>query len=231
MELGNPLFIWALLAIPVPIIIHLFFRRHKKKLKFSATQLFLPFEQTLAYRRNLREILLLLNRIAIIILLVLALARLVIRNFAYVGGGRADTVIILDDTMSMQQLLPSGKTAYSLACRKADDILSTLGKGDRAGLVYLSGRQGVPLTGNIQAVHQALNNNTVTGAAGSFTAALEKSSNYFFNALNPNREVYIISDFQKYQMPAEPYRDIARPDQRFTCCHFKAIEATLQSVL
>jgi len=34
MNLGHPLFLWGLLAVPLPLLLHLFFRRRKASIAF-----------------------------------------------------------------------------------------------------------------------------------------------------------------------------------------------------
>ena len=51
MEFANSLFLWGLLAVPLPVLLHLFFRRRKAKVAFSTLQF---FQQRRLSRRLLR---------------------------------------------------------------------------------------------------------------------------------------------------------------------------------
>ena len=55
MEFGNSIFLWGLLAIPLPLLLHLFFRRRKASIAFSTLQFFHQRKRYLAHRRRLRE--------------------------------------------------------------------------------------------------------------------------------------------------------------------------------
>ena len=55
MEFSNAVFLWGLLAVPLPILLHLFFKRRKSKVAFSTLQFFHQRKKYLAHRRRLRE--------------------------------------------------------------------------------------------------------------------------------------------------------------------------------
>ncbi|MEI6420855.1 MAG: BatA and WFA domain-containing protein [Lentisphaerota bacterium] len=173
MQFGNAIFLLGLLAVPLPIIIHLYFRRNRIRVKFSTTQFFRKREKVLAFKRKLRDILLLVLRTLSILLLVLALSMPLLSSFKYISGGRTDAVIILDDTLSMCRKCSSGQTAYDYARKKAQEITGTLGGGDSAALILLSGGKGISLTRNIQKVGDAIRNSSPSGATGSYSGALK----------------------------------------------------------
>jgi len=204
MNLGHPLFLWGLLAVPLPLLLHLFFRRRKASIAFSTLQFFLQQKRYLAHRRRLREWLLLLVRTLALLMLVLALARPTLQGFTAAFAARTTVALIVDDTLSMDRKLGSGMTAFALATQKADEILNTLSEGDAASLIFLSGRPGLALTRQRQAVRRALEEARVTGASGSFAAALQHAQIDLAAGAAPNREIYLLSDFQSNQTPDAP---------------------------
>ena len=203
MTFGNPIFLWGLLAVPVPILLHLFFKRRKAKVPFSTLQYFQHNKRYLAHRRRLREILLLLVRTLALLFLVLALARMMLQRMPYAFAARSDVVVILDDTLSMDRKLASGESAFELAARKAREILDTLSEGDAAALVFVSGRQGIDLTRRRPVVQQLIEDSRVTAATGSYSAAFKQAVSVFESGANPNREIFVISDFQRNQAPSK----------------------------
>jgi len=204
MTFANPIFLWGLLAVPLPILLHLFFRRRKAKVVFSTLQFFHLRERFLAHRRRLREFILLLIRTLALLCLALALARPLFTRMPFSLASRTNAVIVLDDTLSMDRKTGSGATAFEIAVQKADEILDTLSEGDGAALVFLSGHPGVALTRKIQVIRQRLQEARVTGATGSFGSALKEADAHLSAEGNPNREVFVLSDFQRNQMPARP---------------------------
>ena len=204
MEFGNSIFLWGLLAVPLPVLLHLFFRRRKANIAFSTLQFFHQQKRYLAHRRRLREILLLLIRTLALLCLVLALSKLQLQSMPASLSARTTVAIILDDTLSMNRKLGSGTTAFELATQKAAEILNTLSEGDAAALVFLSGRQGIALTRKRQLLQQLLEDARVTGATGSYSACLKQALSDLVADGNPNREVFVISDFQSNQAPSTP---------------------------
>jgi len=204
MSFGNPIFLWGLLAVPLPILLHLFFRRRKANIAFSTLQFFHQQKRYLAHRRRLREFLLLLIRTLVLIFLVLAFSKVLIQSRPVSLAARTNLAILLDDTLSMDRKLGSGTTAFELATQKAEELLNTLSDGDAVSLVLLSGRPGIALTRKRQAVRQLLEGARVTGATGSYRAAFKQALTDLAADGNPNREIYVISDFQSNQMPSEP---------------------------
>lgn len=202
MMFANPIFLWGLLAVPLPILLHLFFKRRKAKVPFSTLQFFQNRKRYHAHRRRLRELLLLLVRTLAILFLVLALARVLLQRMPHAFAARSDVVIVLDDTLSMDRKLASGESAFELARRKAREILDTLSEGDAAALVFLSGRTGIERTRRRPLVQQLIEESRVTAATGSFSAALKRAAALLESGTNPNREIFVLSDFQKNQVPS-----------------------------
>ncbi len=227
MQFGNTIFLWGLLALPVPLLIHLYFRRKRVRLKFSTTQFFKRSEMLLSFRRKLRDILLMLLRTLAILFLVLALSRPSIGGFKYMSAGNTDAVIILDDTLSMCRKNSSGETAYTSACRKAKEIIGMLGTGDSAGVIFLSGRRGGSLTQDIRKADEAVRNSMLTGCGGSYSAGFKKASELMLTSQNPNHEIYLISDFQSSQAPSQPYRNEDLKDSRI---YFGSVLGTQENI-
>ena len=70
-----PQFLWALLAIAIPIIIHLFNFKKFKKVYFSDLRLLKEVEMETSKKSNLKHLLILLSRILAIAALVFAFAQ------------------------------------------------------------------------------------------------------------------------------------------------------------
>ncbi|MBP5320823.1 MAG: BatA and WFA domain-containing protein [Kiritimatiellae bacterium] len=204
MSFGYPAVLWGLLAVPLPLLVHLFFRRRKSEIAFSTLLFFKPHRREWAMRRRIREAVLLALRCLTVAALVLAFAQPLLRSGPSFLGGRTQTVFLLDDTLSMDRRLASGETAFAAAVAKAGEVLETLSPGDSAALLFLSGREGVPFTRDIPAIRQRLEGAAVTGAPGAFAAGMDQVAAAFRQGREPNRELFILSDFQKNQFPARP---------------------------
>jgi hypothetical protein len=204
MSFAHPFFLWGLLAVPFPLLLHLFFRRRKARIDFSTLQFFHERRRELSMRRRIREWLLLALRTLAVLTLVLALAQ-PLSNGGFGFAARTQAVIVLDDTLSMDRRLASGGTAFTLACQKAVEVLGTLREGDSAALVFVSGQEGMGFTRQPQRVRARLEAAAVTGAAGSYGAALAKADSLFKAEPAPNRECYILTDLQKNQLPERTF--------------------------
>jgi hypothetical protein len=76
MQFVNPVFLWGLLFLAVPIIIHLFQFRRFKKIYFSNTSFLQEIKETSQQSRRLKHLLVLLMRLIAVAFLVMAFANL-----------------------------------------------------------------------------------------------------------------------------------------------------------
>ncbi len=104
MGFGTPWILWALAAIAIPVIIHLFYFRRYKKVFFSNIQ-FLQ-EATVDQKKSgrLRNLLILLSRILAVIFLVLAFALPFFGSGDVTKAATDKLVIYIDNTFSMSQI-------------------------------------------------------------------------------------------------------------------------------
>lgn len=139
MGFESPLFLIALAGAAVPVIIHLIFRVRKRVVIFGSNRFLEQAVRKHKKRLRLRDILLLLMRVALIALIALAFAR---PTFDLPPdareGARRDVVFVLDDSLSMSAGRLA-RTNLDEAKSRVLDALAALAKGDRAGLVLCSG--------------------------------------------------------------------------------------------
>lgn len=127
----NPAILWALAAVSIPILIHIFNLKRTKKIEFS-TLMFLKEIQQSKYRRiKLKQLLILLCRIAFIILLVMMFSRPFDTGFLGSPGSKARSTVLLiiDDSFSMQSRTSSG-SELDAAKRKLTETIDILGSDD-----------------------------------------------------------------------------------------------------
>lgn len=124
----NPLAWWGLLAIAVPIIIHLINRLRYKKIDWAAMEFLLKAIQRHKRKLMAEQLILLLLRCLLILLVVL----LIVRPLWFMGGNGTEAgslhhhIIVLDDSFSMNDLddakRPDGMTAF----RRGTQLLTDL---------------------------------------------------------------------------------------------------------
>lgn len=124
MSFLNPQFLFALSAVAIPIIIHLFHFRRFKTLYFTNVRFLKEIKQETATRSNLKQLLILLSRILTIIFLVLAFAQPFIPAKEDKGSYSKKAVsIFLDNSFSMNTIGEEG-TYFDEAKQKAREILN-----------------------------------------------------------------------------------------------------------
>ena len=197
----NPIFLLGILAAAVPLIIHLWRRHQAKTVDFSSLMFLLA-----AYRQNVRRIqlkhlLILLLRVLIIILIALALARPLLKNRFAFAGGRTKTsiVIILDNSYSMAyQGIQGGR--FEVAKGMGLEIAQSLQRGDSASVILMS---DIPdplfpkLTKDLNQVREAIRRSQISYRATLVPPSLEMAHDILEASNDPNKEIYLISDFNR----------------------------------
>ena len=201
MEFGAPAFLFALPLALAPLVLHLFYHRKRSTVLFSSLIFFVRREKYFAYRRRLLEVLLMCCRILGLALIVFALARPYFKKISFLAGAGTEAVILLDDSMSMQRTVPGGRTAFEVAVRQAESLMNSLNKEDSAGLVFLSGKQGMEPTREKRKVVTALREANVTGCAGNLTLAVRRAVELLKRSQGINREIYLLTDLQESMLP------------------------------
>ena len=199
----NPLFLFGLLATGIPLVIHLWNRRRVVTIDFSSLIFITAAHRENARRFQLRQLLILLLRVAIIALIALALARPFLTLGLPVASVRAktDVIIVLDNSYSMAYQDING-IRLDKAKTLATDIIDTLRHGDRAALILMS---DIPkpvfrqLTPDIESVTAAINDTETSYRTTNVQPSLELAHEILtVGARSPRpyyKEIYLISDF------------------------------------
>ncbi len=136
----NPMAWWGLLAVSVPIIIHLLNRLRYRRVRFAAMEFLLKSQQRQQRKLIIEQLLLLAARC----LLVALVAALIARPTWLMGdaGRSADWpnhhVILLDDSLSMHDLIDARTPETGTAFRSAIQLIGELGQShlDQGGAHY-----------------------------------------------------------------------------------------------
>ena len=98
----NPTALWGLLALSVPILVHLFHFRRYTTIYFSDVRLLSQMEEQRSTRSNLKRLLLLLFRMASIFFVVLAFAQPVLdEEKSLVDDMARHEILLIDNSLSM----------------------------------------------------------------------------------------------------------------------------------
>ena len=195
----NPLFLFGLLATGIPLVIHLWNRRRVVTIDFSSLIFITAAHRENARRFQLRQLLILLLRMAIVAFIALALARPFLTLGLPVVSVRAktDVIIVLDNSYSMAYQDING-IRLDKAKTLATDIIDTLRHGDRAALILMS---DIPkpvfrqLTPDIESVTAAINDTETSYRTTNVQPSLELAHEILTESEQLNKEIYLISDF------------------------------------
>lgn len=197
----NPFLLFGLFAAGIPLLIHLWNRRRVVTIDFSSLMFLAAAHRENARRFQLRQLLILLLRMAIVALIAFALARPFLTLGLPVASVRAktDVVIVLDNSYSMGYQEVDG-VRFEKAKTLATDILDTLRHGDSATLILMSDTpQPVfqQLTPDLESVIAAINNAEISYRTTNVQPSLELAHEILATSEQLNKELYLISDFAR----------------------------------
>jgi len=188
-----PGFLFALLAIAIPIVIHLFNFRKFKKVYFSNVQFLKEAKEQNSSREKLKNLLVLLCRILTVAFLVLAFARPYISSDTLADPSLRNVIsIYIDNSYSMETVNKEG-SLLDEARRKAKEIARAYGLNDRFRLI----------TNDFEGRHQRLvgREEFIQLLDEVKISAVSRNLQQVMNRMQPegnnNQISYLLSDFQK----------------------------------
>jgi hypothetical protein len=191
----NPLFLAAAVAVAVPIFLHLFQRHETRRYSFPALRYLERTEKEHARRIKLRQLLLLLTRVAILLLLVGAGARLI---FAGRGASHPPTAvaIILDNSLSSGLVVGETRVLDELKAL-ARAALGQATDEDRFWVIR-AGEPWLPaIPGGAPEARAAVDATEASDGEGDLTAALERAVELLQTSDLLQREIHLLSDMQR----------------------------------
>lgn len=201
----NPLLLIGLAAAAIPIILHLINLRKLRTIEFSTIAFLKDLQRTKIRRLKIRQILLLVVRTLLVVLLVLAFSRPTLRGHVAAGfGSQAKTtaVILIDDSRSMEGSDEHGELVKQ-AREAAAHVVDLMREGDEVTLLKLSdfgpgsSAEQFPPQRSFAALRSAIAHVKPTSIHRKLNDAVRFSAKLLALSKNFNKEVYIISDFQK----------------------------------
>src|SRR5436305_10993955 len=126
--------LWGAAAAVIPVALHVFFRSRYRTVRWGAMEFLLAAVEQTSRRHRFQELLLLCARVAVLVLLALALARPSSQAGASAAGDAVDAVLLFD-------------TSYSMDAREG-----TATRLDRAKAAALAILDNLPQNSTIQVV-------------------------------------------------------------------------------
>ncbi len=202
-----PTFLFALAALAIPIIIHLFYFRRFKKVYFTNVRFLREVKEETSARSKLRNLLVLLARLLALTFLILAFAQPFIpARDAEVKQGRKAVSIFVDNSFSMDAL-SQDVPLVEKAKQRAREIVEAYSVDDRFQI----------LTNDFEGRHQRLVSQedatslieeiSVSPAVKELSRVLTRQQQALNTGDVPNQSAYLVSDFQRNITDLENYRD------------------------
>ncbi len=199
MQFVYPGFLFALAALSIPIIVHLFNFRRFRKILFTNVRFLQEIKQDTRSRSRLKHILILITRLLAVTFLVLAFAQpLIPSGKKAIVGGTKNVSIYIDNSFSMEAIGKNG-SLLETAKRKAREIANAYQPADHFQL----------LTNDFEARHQRVVNREEflqlvdevksSSSVKLISEVITRQKDAMRNAKNGQNQIslYEISDFQK----------------------------------
>ena len=210
----NPAVLFGLLAASIPVLIHLLNLKKLKKIEFSTLTFLKELQKNKIRKLKLKQWLLLALRVLIILLLVTAFARPTLKGIALGGttsAAKTTAVYILDDTFSMSAVDADG-SYFNQSKQIIINLIKNLQEGDEAALVFVSdqGNEDLKPTLDLDEISKEVKEADISYSSGTINHALIRASESIDRSNNFNKEIYLLSDFQKGRLSDESLPDLSR---------------------
>jgi len=195
MQFLYPGFLWALLLLAIPIIIHLFYFRKFKKVYFTNVRFLKEVKQETSNRSRIKNLLVLLSRLLALAALVFAFAQPILTDKKEINNAPKAVSIFLDNSFSMQAL-SSDVPLFDLAKDKVRDIVNAYRDTDQFQIIThdFEGRhQRFYSKENILSLIDEVE---ISPSVNLLSIAIDRLEQSLSTA-DADKEMYIVSDFQQ----------------------------------
>lgn len=206
MHFINPYFLFGLIAIAIPIIIHLFNFRRFKKVYFSNVKFLKEVEITTKKQNKVRSWILLLSRILAIICLVLLFSQPYFSNqeTKLVEKGLNAVVICVDNSFSMQNQGKEGRLLDE-AKQKAKDIVNQYNSNDEFLLLTMDMEGKHQHFVNKDKFIELLDEVEITSNSEFDSKLISRSYDLLNTKQGFNKRCFFISDYQSSAFNGEKF--------------------------
>lgn len=195
MIFANPIFLWGLLALLIPIAVHLFNFRRYRKVYFSNVERLMEVKSEKRKVKQLKRWLVLLMRCLAIVGLVLAFAQPTLPGKEQLQSGSTAVSVYIDNSFSMENSGSDG-SQLETAKQKAREIASAYRPGDRFQLLsntftgeefrWLSREEFLDAVDVLQ----------ISPASRRLGEVAQRQADFLKQSGAANRHAYLVSDYQ-----------------------------------
>ena len=197
MRFANPTILFALSAVSIPILIHLFNLRKFKRVLFTNVQLLKEVQQQTIKQHRLKHLLVLFSRILFILFLVFAFAKPFIPSSKQsIRQGVNYTSIYIDNSFSMNLQNEDG-VLLEQAKNKAKEIISAYQASDKFQIISndLAAQSQQFLTK--EETFKAIDELKISPNFCALTSVMNRQNSLFATVNASNKNCFYLSDFQK----------------------------------
>lgn len=191
----NPSLLWFLPLALVPILLHLITLHRLRTVELATFRFLMDSYVQQRRRTRLLEFLVMLLRFGFVSLIVLTLARPMLKRFAFLAGGESgrDVAIIIDASPSMA-LRSAGTTSLQRAQGAAETIIGLVGSEDHVKVIRAASRPEVLAEGFAARPDRIVErlDHLATDAGGADLAAALKE--VFTSKAHGSRVIYLFTD-------------------------------------
>ncbi len=196
MEFLQPILLWGLPAVFLPLVIHLLNRLRYRQVDWAAMAFLLAATRRSTNNLRIRHWLLLASRMLIVLLIILALSRPLMRGrLGALAGGAPDTVLLLlDRSASMETQTQQGQSRREQALA----FFAEMGSRRRTASSYvlIEHVERAPLELRHPAVVQELASTGPTDTAADIPALLRAAVDYVIEHDTGRTEILLATDRQ-----------------------------------
>ena len=200
----NPTILWALLAVSIPIVVHLFHFRRFKKTYFSNVALLQNIQNKTQKQSKLKHLLVLICRILTVVFLVLAFAQPNPKSALklLVGEGTNHVSIVIDNSFSMATNTERG-TLFDQAKLNAKDLVMRFKASDRFALITQDFLDDNRRFVSREEIVDAIERLEIVPFSHSLSELVSRQKNLYQNISGDNKALFVMSDFQKTMIDIE----------------------------
>jgi hypothetical protein len=196
----NPAILFGLLAVSLPIAIHLLSKPRLRRVRWAAIRFLINSVQKNRRRVQMEDLLLLILRALIVALLVFIFARPALLTNAppRIGGLAAPAVILLDNSASMGQS-DGVQTRFDQAKTMASDLLGRLEPGSSSALYVVSDRVKALIakpTQDFATLRRSISQAALTDGGSDLYPGIKTAIDVLKGAPGTHREIFILTDSQ-----------------------------------
>lgn len=187
-----PSFLWALAALSIPVIIHLFNFRRTRRILFSNTRFLRQVKEVTTSKRRLKHYLILASRLLFLFFLIITFAQPIIPARDQLNAAQ-NIVIYVDNSQSMSAQMPDNTPAIDAALSFARGIVDLFPPDTRYRILT---NDFAPFSNTFKTRTEALDI-LAQVRTSSVSRSMEEIQNRLAQQAGRAQEFFWISDFQK----------------------------------